>query len=769
MPTIRLSRLFRSTTALTAASLAMVGVHAGEVSFRNDVMAVLSKAGCNAGGCHGNASGKAGFKLSLRGQDPDLDYVALTRDQFGRRVNPLEAEQSLMLLKATTAMAHEGGKRFATNTPEYLTLLSWISKGTPNDLETASKLVRLEVSPTEQFLVEPKSEVQIQATAYFSDGTKRDVTGQAVYEAANQIVKISPQGLAKREAFGESTVLVRYLDQQRPVRIAFIPARPDFVWSRPKASNFIDEQIFAKLKTLRTNPSELCTDEVFIRRAHLDLLGLLPTAEEARAFVADRRRDKRARLIDGLLERPEFSDTWALKWSDLLRVEDRTLDRKGTEIFHRWIRESIAEHKPLDQFTRELLTARGSTYVNPPANFYRANRDAVTRAEAVAQVFLGTRLQCAQCHNHPFDRWTQNDYYDWAAVFARVNYKVLRNDRRDENDKHEFKGEQIVFLSRQAEVKNPRLGKPAQPRTLGSSAAMKLDGGIGKASGEPPTASVRVPTTRNGQPATDELQHLASWLTSPTNTFFARSQVNRIWYHLMGRGIVDPIDDFRPTNPASHPALLDALAADFVRNGFDLRRTVRLIMNSRTYQLSSEPNDSNGDDEINFSRAYIRRLTAEQMLDCQFEVTGVPSRLRGYPVGMRAGQLPGSHTEKRRGEKISSADLFLELFGKPQRLLTCECERSMETTMGQAFQLISGPSVNDLLTDPGNRLSRLLTSGKPDPVLVDELYWTALTRGPSAVEAQRASTLLHEAKDRRAALEDLTWSLLNAKEFVLRR
>ena len=777
MPRFQSSCAFRLATLFAAALVCFLEGRAEDVSFRNDVMAVLSKAGCNAGGCHGNANGKAGFKLSLRGQDPDLDYAALTREEFGRRTNPLEPAQSLVLLKATTTLTHEGGKRFSPEAPEYATLLRWIAEGATSDVETAPKLTRIEVVPREQFLVEPASAVAIRATAYFSDGTQRDVTRQAVYDAANQVAKIAPDGLVSRESFGETTVLVRYLDQQLPVRIAFIPARPDFKWANARPENFIDGEIFAKLKTLRMNPSARCTDEIFLRRSYLDLVGLLPSADEARAFVADRRRDKRAKLVDRLLERPEFADFWALKWADLLRVEDRTLDRKGTEIFHRWIRQSFAGHKPLDQFARELVTARGSTYLNPPANFYRANRDPVTRAEAVAQVFLGTRLQCAQCHNHPFDRWTQNDYYDWAAVFAKVNYKVLRNDRRDDNDKHEFKGEQIVYLARQAEVKNPRLGKPAHPRVLGSPTQMEMTSSAGtmQSSDTAPTATIfastnfRHATHKNQRTPADELEQLGDWLTSPTNPYFARSQANRIWFQLFGRGIVDPIDDFRPTNPPSHPALLDALAADLAKHCFDLHRTIRLIMNSQTYQFSSEPNDTNRDDELNFSRAYIRRLTAEQLLDAQFQVAGVVPQLRGYPAGTRAAQLPGSHTERRRGEKISNADLFLELFGKPQRLLTCECERSTDTTMGQAFQLISGPSVNELLTVPENRLSRLLASNQSDGELVAELYWTALTRTPTAREAERATTLLRGTKDRRAVLEDLTWSLLNAKEFLLRR
>src|SRR5258708_8242553 len=366
---------------------------------------------------------------------------------------------------------------------------------------------------------------------------------------------------------------------------------------------------------MRTNPSALCGDADFLRRASLDLLGLLPTAAEARAFAADRGRNKRARLIDRLLDRPEFGDFWALKWADLLRNEEKVWDRKGGQIFPRWIPESIAENKPLDQFARELLTVRGSTYENPAANYLRAIRTPGARAESTAQLFLGLRLQCAQCHNHPYDRWTQDDYYSWAGLFARVDYKVLQNDRRDSFDTHEFNGEQILFTARSGEVTNARNGRPAAPRFLGA-----------------PTPPF------NGE--TDRLVALAAWLTSPTNSLFARSLANRVWYHLMGRGLVDPIDDFRPTNPPSHPALLDPLAGDFVAHNFDLRYLIRLIMNSRAYHLSAEPTPPNHDDELNYSRALPRRLTAEQLFDAQHQFLAVPAKFHGYPVGMRASQLP---------------------------------------------------------------------------------------------------------------------------------
>jgi hypothetical protein len=481
-----------------------------------------------------------------------------------------------------------------------------------------------------------------------------------------------------------------------------------------------------------------------------------------------------------LLVRPEFADFWALKWADLLRAEERLLDRKGIETFHRWIRRSILENKPLDQFAREIIAARGSTYFNPASNFYRAIREPVARAEAVAQVFLGTQLRCAQCHNHPFDKWTQDDYYDWADVFARLNYKVLENRRRDNNDGHEFKGEQIVFVATKGEVKNPRSGKAAHPRFLGESSPMTLsaEGSSDGPAPDPSKGGERIQPPPNKVPllggvrggfVADELDALADWVTSPNNPFFARAQVNRVWFHLMGRGIVDPIDDFRATNPPSHPALLDALAADFVKHKFDLRYVIRLILNSRAYQLSVMPNDSNRDDDLNFSRAYVRRLTAEQLLDCQSAVTGVPVQFNGYPPGLRAAQLPGALPERKRDQKMSEVDHFLETFGKPPRLLTCECERSGDTTMGQAFQMISGPSINDLLDAPDNRLAQLLTSGKSNHEIVEELYWTALTRPPTEKESNRATALLNQSKDKRRALEDVTWALLNAKEFVLRK
>lgn len=714
------------------------------VSFGNDVMAVLSKAGCNLGVCHGNQNGKGGFKLSLRGQDPAADLLALTRDQLGRRADPLSPDRSLLLLKPTAQIAHQGGRRFAVGSPEYEIIRRWIASGMPADPPDAPKPERLQVAPLEQVLVEPADSVQLRVIVALSDGSRREVTSLAVYEPAAPIVAVDHDGLVRRLATGETTVLVRYLHLQTPVRLAFVPARPDFAWNEPPEANYIDRHVFAKLRSLRMNPSELASDSVFLRRAYLDVLGILPTADEARDFLADGRPDKRARLIDQLLQRPEFADWWALKWSDLLRNEEKVLDAKGVANFHHWIRQSIADGKPLDRFARELITARGSTYTNPAANFYRANRDAVTRSEAAAQLFLGVRLQCAKCHNHPFDRWTQQDYYRWASFFARVQYKVLENRRRDENDGHEFDGEQVVWMASSGEVRDPRTDQPMEPCYLG----------------EP---------TPEFQPEQDRLEELADWLASPDNPFFARAQANRIWYHLLGRGLVEPIDDFRATNPAVMPELLDELTGDFVAHGFDLRHVVRVMMNSRTYQLSSTVNDTNAEDEANFSHALLRRLSAEQLFDALSQATGVAPHFSGFPAGLRASQLPGVQAMRLHRRRASRDDQFLVLFGKPPRLLTCECERSTEPTLGQTFQLVSGPTINDLLSKPDNRIGRLLDERKSDEAILEDLYLSALSRLPTADEQREIIRYVASAADHRAAWEDVLWSLLNAKEFLLRQ
>lgn len=747
-----LSRLYRSAgVALMLIFVCLVtaplhGTEPRAVSFRNDVMAVLSKAGCNQGTCHGNANGKAGFKLSLREADPAADLAALTHDQFSRRIDTLRPDQSLILLKATSQTPHGGGKRFDPASPEYETLRRWIAAGLPADPAGTPRLVKIEASPREQIIVEPASQVALKVQATFSDGTTRDVSRWAVYTPSNPIVAVSPEGLVRRERDGETAIVVRYLDRQATVQLAFVPARPKFTWHDEPSFNYIDEHVLSRLKRLRMNPSELASDTVFLRRAYLDLLGVLPTAAEAQAFLADAGKARRAALVDRLLTRPEFADHWALKWSDLLRNEEKVIDFKGVQNFHQWIRQSILANQPVNEFVYDLVAARGSTYSHPAANFYRGNRDPVTRAEAAAQVFLGVRLQCAKCHNHPFDRWTQADYYSWAGLFARVQYKIVSNKIRDKNDKKNFDGEQVVWMSREGEVTNPATDEPAAPKFLGAE------------------------TPKFGEDD-DRLEALAAWLAGHNreNSLFAKTQVNRIWFHLLGRGIVEPIDDFRATNPPSNGPLLDALTRDFVESGYDLRHVIRRIMASRMYQLSAVPNDTNRDDEANFSHALLRPLEAEQLLDAINQVAGTTSKFHGYPDGVRAGQLAGVRGDRARDEALTGSEVFLEKFGKPPRLLTCECERSTETTLGQAFQLISGPTIHEMLARPDNRLQTLLDSGRSSAELVDELFWSALSRGPNDDERRSCVVLLDKAKDRRLALEDVVWSLVNAKEFLLRQ
>ena len=732
-----LHRAFMLGCVIGAVSLMVSAAPGAASSFRNDVVAVLSKAGCNTGPCHGNANGKGGFKLSLRGEDAERDYLALTRDLYGRRLDLAHPEESLLLLKPTTGIAHEGGLRFSRDSIQYAILRDWIAAGANDDFQSAPKLTGLTVIPDEVLLVEPTNEVRVTALASFSEGRQRDVTALAVYEPADVSTKVDPTGLVRMTRPGETTVTVRYLDRQVPVRVFLIPNRTVSAVKPAPRRNYIDDHVFAKLERLRIEPADLCTDSEYLRRAYLDLLGALPTSDEARSFVADRDPDKRDRLVARLLDRPEFADFWALKWADLLRNEEKVLDRKGVQAFHRWIRESIATNQPLDRFVAEILSTRGSSYQNPAANFMRALRDPIKRAEATAQVFLGTRLQCAQCHNHPFDRWTQDDYYSWAAAFAPVSYKVIENNRRDGLDTHEFNGEQIIFASHKPRVKDPRTGKAAPPRRL-------------------------------GEATDDDIERdLVPWLIK--NPQFARAQANRVWSYLMGRGLVDPVDDFRLTNPPSHPELLEQLTEDFITSGFDLRHLIRLITGSRAYQLSAVPNETNQEDAINYSRVLPRRLSAEQLIDAQHQALGVLPEFSGYPAGMRAAQLPGVIAARtRRQRKLSMDDQMLAIFGKPQRLLTCECERSNETTMSQAFQLIGGPSMHGLLTGPNNRLQQLVNSGACGKDIVSELHWTILSRPPTGEEMKLAIEHLNAAGGRRPAVEDLAWALLNAKEFIFR-
>jgi hypothetical protein len=715
------------------------------VSFDREVMAVLSRAGCNSGACHGNLNGKGGFKLSLRGEDPAADLATLTRDMLARRTDSHRPDQSLVLLKASGGVPHEGGVRFSARAPEYSLLHAWIAAGCPKDLPGQPTFTRLDVTPTHKILVDPDDRFRVTVTAHFSDGTRRDVTRLAAFDFANTgVARITPTGEVIREQTGETVLLVRYLGRLAPVRVVFLPNRPVPDLSRVVATTEIDRLVLAQLKELRLKPTEIAPDHVFLRRAYLDTLGLLPTVAETRAFLADTREDKRERLIDHLLARPEFAEYWAQKWSDLLRNEEKALDRKGVAVFYRWIAAQLAADRPLNAFAHDVLAARGSTYTHPPANFWRAVRDPLQRAESVAQVFLGVRVGCARCHNHPFDRWTMDDYYGFAALFARIDYRVLENKKRDDLDKHEFVGEQIVWQRRDGEVMSGRTKLPAVPRLLGA------------------------PTPNLG-PDADRLSALADWVAAPDNPFFARAQANRIWLHLMGRGLVDPNDDFRATNPPSNPELLDWLASDFAAGGFRLKPAVRRIMTSRTYQFTATtPDKSVMGDETHHSHAAVSPLEAEQLLDALSQVTGGAIRFGGYPAGLRANQLPAPSQIGRRSGALDG-DRFLKVFGKPDRLLTCECERSDDPGLLQAFQMITGDVVNAFVRDPNNRIGKLLAARTTDADMLDEFYLAALCRSPSSTEGKKILAYLASAKDRRAAWEDVVWALVNSKEFLLRR
>jgi len=734
-----------ATLALLLAHDSLASATDATISFERDVMPVLSRAGCNSGACHGNLNGKGGFKLTLKGEDPATDLAALTRDMLARRTDPHHPAESLILLKGTGKVPHEGGSRFSLTSTEYAAVHAWIANGCLPDKPGGPTLTRLEVTPAAKILIEPADRFQVTATAYLSNGTKRDVTHLAAFEFTTVgIARITPMGEVIREATGETVLLVRYLAQVAPVRIVFLPDRPIPEMGSIPVNNQIDKLVLAQLRELRLMPADLAPDHVFLRRAFLDTLGILPTPSETRAFLADVDPKKRERLIDALLTRPEFAEYWAQKWSDLLRNEEKSLDKKGVAVFYRWIAAQIAADRPLNEFAREILAASGSSYANPPANFWRAVREPTQRSEAVAQVFLGIRIGCARCHNHPFDRWTSDEYYGFAALFARIDYRIADNVKKDKFDKHEFVGEQFVFQNRDGEMIHPRTKRPAKPVFLGAKSP-------------------------NFGPDSDRLSALADWVASPGNPFFARTQVNRIWLHLMGRGLVDPNDDFRATNPPTNPELLDYLAKDFTAGGFHLKRTVKQIMMSRTYQLASTVRErTTMGDDLHHSHAAVMPLEAEQLLDALAQVTGVPVQFAGYPLGVRANQVPAPPQSGRRGFD-GMGERFLKTFGKPDRLLTCECERNDDPGLLQAFQLITGDLMNEMVRNPDNRVGRLLSAGKSDAETLEEIYLAALCRLPTETESKKLLAIIGRAKDRRAAWEDVFWAVMNSKEFLLRR
>jgi hypothetical protein len=701
-------------------------------SFKNEVIASLNVGGCNAGACHGTPSGKNGFKLSLRGFDPAADYLQLTRDVLGRRTDRQQPDASLILQKGLGRVPHEGGQRFLPNSVPVQALRDWLAEGLRDDSPSTPTLKSIDILPGSRVQYAPSRRQQLAVLAHFSDGIVRDVTRLTVFSSSDLgVAEVSSTGLVSFKQAGEVAILCRYLMELQTVRLTYLEPRDGFVWTNPPENNYIDRFVFAKLKMLSIPPSDLCTDVEYLRRAYLDVCGILPTPKEVCDFLADKSPNKRAKLIEALLERPEYADFWTLKWSDVFRSSRKAIQLKGTHVFQRWLRDCIVQNTGFDAMVRDMLTASGSTFANPPANYYRVARDPQNLAETTAQLFFGIRMQCAKCHNHPFERWTQDDYYSMAAFFARVRRK---------NDPLELGigpmrqgGAEIVFDGRSGEVTQPRTGQVMKPKFMGGA----------------------VPSIAAG---TDRRQVLADWLTSGDNPFFAKSVVNRIWYHVNGKGIVDPVDDFRDSNPSANDELLDALAKDFVAHSFDVKHLIRTIMSSRTYQLSAETNKHNADDSKYFSHAVPKMLTAEQLLDAVCTVMEVPEKFAGLPLGTRAVQLPDGEVNHP----------FLKTFGQPARELACECERENDSNLAQPLQLINGPTINDKLRNPNNRIGRLLKAKTPEAEMVNELFLSTLSRLPNAEESQAIRDHAAQAKDKRKAWEDIQWALLNTKEFLFR-
>jgi hypothetical protein len=702
------------------------------ISFRNDLIAALNVGGCNSGACHGTPTGKNGFKLSLRGYDPAADYIQLTRDVLGRRTDRVGPDSALILNKALGRVPHEGGPRFPASSVPARVLRSWLMEGLADDAPSLAPLQKVEVVPGNRVQSDPDRWQQLAVVATFADGQTRDVTRLTVFSSSdNAIASVSTSGLVEFAQTGEVAILCRYLQELVSVRLTYLETKPGFKWSSPPENNYVDKHIFAKLKLLNILPSDLCTDQEFIRRAYIDVCGILPTAEETKRFLDSSDTHKRAQLIDELLERPEYADQWTLKWSDVFRSSRKSIQLKGTHVFQTWLRGHIASNDGFDQIVREVLTAGGSTFSNPAANYYRIARDPTSVAETTAQLFFGIRMQCAKCHNHPFERWTQDDYYSMSAWFARVKQ---RKDPTEPGATPQAKdGAEFIYVDRSSEVTQPRTGKTMAPKFMG---------------GATPTLA----------PGKDRREVLAAWMTSADNPFVPKSLANRIWFHLTGKGIVDPVDDFRDSNPSANDDLLDALAKDFTGHHFDVKYLIRTIMNSRTYQLSAQTSEFNKDDSKYFSHAVTKLHTAEQLFDALCYTTMVPEKFAGFPLGTRATQLPDGEVNQP----------FLKTFGQPARELACECERESDSNLAQALQLINGPAVNDRLRNPNNRIGKLLAKKMDDHAILGELFLATLSRGPNDAEAKAMLDHVGRSVDKRKAWEDVHWALINSKEFLFR-
>jgi hypothetical protein len=700
------------------------------LGFVRDVAPVINKSGCTAGACHGSAKGKNGFKLSLRGYDPDYDYKALLFDVSGRRFNRVSPEESLMLAKPTQRVPHEGGLRIEPGSRYDKIISQWISEGTRFGDLGQDRVESLEVLPAEIFMHQPELKQQVLVIAHYADGSLRDVTREAVVESSvPTIAEIGEGAVVEGKRVGEAAVLVRYEGKFTTLAVTVLNPEPGFEWTSLPHYNYIDENIDAKLERLKIQPAAVADDATFARRLYLDLVGIPPTPEEARAFLDDPApsRAKRERLIGALMKRKEFIDHWSLKWGDLLQSNRKHLGEKGTWAFRQWIRDSLAANTPYDQMVRELITSKGSTYQNPAANYFRVNGDPKIAMENTTQLFLGVRMVCAQCHDHPFEKWTQNQYYQLSAFFAAVGVKPGFDSE-----------EEIVYLKRDGyDVKHPKNNRAVAPQYLIASTEA------------PPIASFD-----------DRREALADWLTSEKNPFFARAIVNRLWSYFFGRGIIDPVDDIRASNPPVNEALLQALADDFIKSNFDLQHVIRTIVNSRTYQAGIETNKWNENDTTNFSHFVPRRLSAESILDAITIATGSRPDFPEVPPDFTAQELPDPHV----GEGG-----FLDMFGRPERESSCECERRTEMSLPQAMNLINGPTLAEAIAAPEGRVAQAILAGKTNREVVEELYLAAFSRLPTAAEMDNALTYLNKGPSRTGRAQDLLWALVNSNAFLFNR
>ncbi len=713
----------RTVTAAVRVSGADLPV---ERSFRNHVQPVLYKMGCNTGACHGAAAGKSGFKLSLRGYDYDWDHKTLTRQANGRRVSLAEPEQSLMLLKATQAIPHEGGLRFEKDSEPYRILLEWIRAGAPTASEDDARVERIETLPKLVTLTNGVSQ-QILVRAHYSDGRYEDVTRWAKFDTTDEsVATVDGLGKVTVQGPGAASISVWYSSRVASSELMVPRAAPvpaERFASAPR-NNFIDDLVLKQIEALQIAPAAGATDVQFVRRAYLDAIGVLPTPDETRAFLSGDAPDKRETLIDALLERPEFVDYWTYKWSDLFLLSSRNLPGPALNSFYRFIRQNVAANTPWDEFTTKILTAKGNTQSDGAANFFAMHQETTDLTETTSQTFLGMSITCARCHNHPLEKWTQDDYFGMANLFARVKMKAAPGGGID------------VVPAQFGEVVHPRLGRAVAPRPLDGVALAADFGG-------------------------DRRAELAEWMTAAENPYFTRALVNRVWQNFMGRGLVEPVDDLRLSNPASNAELMEALAADVVEHGYDVRHLIRTIMRSAAYQRSSTPSDPAQPDGKYYSQYIVHRLSAEVILDGYAQVTGVPTEFSGYPAGYRALQLPDSQV----------GSYFLSAFGRPQRQQTCSCERTEASNIAQALHVANGDTLNGKLRSEKSFIAKYVADSAADDVVLDDLYLRALSRPPSINERNGTLAALAEAakdgpESRQQAIEDLAWAVLSSKEFL---